>query len=173
MAQRTCVQCGGLYAPRRRRQKTCSPRCSSARYRDSHSTLCTVDGCEKPHRARGLCVTHYGQQLPDRHRSKGDPDRRRVTLRTREQHRRAVKRGADAEQINRDQIGERDHWRCGICLVRVDPTLPWPLPLSASLDHVVPLSVGGAHTLANVRITHLTCNVKRSNRGGGEQLALV
>lgn len=30
--------------------------------------VCTVDGCEKPHRARGLCSTHYNQQLqPERH----------------------------------------------------------------------------------------------------------
>jgi len=30
---------------------------------------CGVDGCPKPHRARGLCVTHYNQQhQPGRHR---------------------------------------------------------------------------------------------------------
>jgi len=30
--------------------------------------VCTIAGCEKPHRARGLCSTHYNQQLqPNRH----------------------------------------------------------------------------------------------------------
>jgi endogenous inhibitor of DNA gyrase (YacG/DUF329 family) len=30
--------------------------------------VCRVDGCEKLHRARGLCSTHYNQQLqPERH----------------------------------------------------------------------------------------------------------
>lgn len=29
---------------------------------------CTIDGCNKPHRARGLCVTHYNHQYqPGRH----------------------------------------------------------------------------------------------------------
>lgn len=28
---------------------------------------CTIDGCEKAHRARGLCATHYNQTLPNRH----------------------------------------------------------------------------------------------------------
>ena len=29
---------------------------------------CTIDGCDKAHRAKGLCGTHYGQQNPNRHR---------------------------------------------------------------------------------------------------------
>lgn len=30
---------------------------------------CTIDGCDKPHRARGLCATHYNQTRgPDRHK---------------------------------------------------------------------------------------------------------
>ena len=30
---------------------------------------CTIDGCDKPHRARGLCATHYNQvHQPDRHK---------------------------------------------------------------------------------------------------------
>jgi hypothetical protein len=29
---------------------------------------CSTPGCTKPLRARGMCVTHYNQQQPDRHR---------------------------------------------------------------------------------------------------------
>lgn len=29
---------------------------------------CTVAGCGKKHRAKGLCSTHYNQQLPERHK---------------------------------------------------------------------------------------------------------
>lgn len=44
--------------------------------------------------------------------------------------------------------------------------------MSASLDHILPLSLGGAHSMANVQLAHLSCNHTKSN-GGSQQLALV
>ena len=63
-------------------------------------------------------------------------------------------------------VFERDGWICGICAEPVDRTLAHPNPRSASLDHLVPLSRGGAHTYDNVRATHLTCNLKKGVRIG-------
>jgi len=70
-------------------------------------------------------------------------------------------------------IAERDGWRCGVCRRRVNPRFAWPHPKSPSLDHIIPLSEGGKHDPANVRLAHLGCNIVRGNRGGGEQLLLV
>lgn len=42
-----------------------------------------------------------------------------------------------------------------------------------SLDHVIPMSKGGAHSYANTQLAHWLCNVTKGNRGGGEQLARV
>jgi 5-methylcytosine-specific restriction endonuclease McrA len=77
------------------------------------------------------------------------------------------------ENVDRDLVGERDGWRCGICRKRVDWTLVYPDRMSPSLDHVVPLSEGGEHTYANTRIAHLICNNLRRHHGGNEQLALI
>ena len=33
-----------------------------------HKRTCTLPGCDKPHRAKGLCGTHYNQQNPNRYR---------------------------------------------------------------------------------------------------------
>ena len=81
--------------------------------------------------------------------------------------------GVDYEPIERLRVFERDAWMCGICGHGVHKNLKFPDPGYPTLDHVVPISRGGAHTYANVRLAHFRCNTSRANRGGGEQLALV
>lgn len=72
------------------------------------------------------------------------------------------------DSINPTEVYERDGWRCGICGCKVKRSLKYPHPMSASLDHIVPLSKGGTHTLQNVQCAHLVCNTKKSNVGGGQ-----
>jgi len=78
--------------------------------------------------------------------------------------RRAQKLGTQVEDIRPIDIYERDIWLCGLCLTPVDPDVSWPDPMSASLDHVLPLSKGGTHTYENVQLAHLACNVSKGNR---------
>lgn len=87
--------------------------------------------------------------------------------------RKALRRGATVERFTDREVFDRDGWTCGICALVVDRSLAWPHPRSRSLDHVVPLSEGGDHSRANTRLAHLDCNVRRNNRGGGEQLRIV
>lgn len=84
----------------------------------------------------------------------------------------AIKRGSpESQRIIHADIFDRDGWICGICDLPVDPNLSFPHRFSASLDHVVPLSLAGSHTRKNVRCSHLTCNVARGNRVEMEALA--
>lgn len=85
-------------------------------------------------------------------------------LRQRDTIRRARKAGATVERFDNCEVFERDGWICLICLLPTDRTAVWPDPNMPSLDHVVPLSLGGEHSRANTRCTHLGCNVKRGNR---------
>lgn len=78
--------------------------------------------------------------------------------------RRARKRDAVSERFDPRDVFARDGWICGLCGESVDPALTWPAPKSASLDHVVPLSRGGDHTLANTQLAHLTCNTAKGAR---------
>lgn len=86
---------------------------------------------------------------------------------------RARKYGVHYEYINPRTIYIRDNWRCGLCRRRVDSALTYPHPMSASLDHLVPMSRGGDHSPVNVQCSHLKCNLDKGYAGGGEQLALV
>lgn len=53
--------------------------------------------------------------------------------------------------------------RCPLCQVRMVDQ-PY-LPTSKELDHIVPLNVGGAHSIFNVRIICRACNVRRPKDG--------
>lgn len=86
---------------------------------------------------------------------------------------RAKHYGVEYEPVNPRRVFARDRWRCGICGGKVNPQLSWPDPMSASIDHVLPMSQGGGHTYANTQCSHLTCNASKQARGGGEQLALI
>lgn len=50
---------------------------------------------------------------------------------------------------------------CYLCSKKIDFSLKLPNPKSPSLDHVIALSRGGTHTLENVAMTHLDCNVRK------------
>ena len=62
------------------------------------------------------------------------------------------------ERINRLEIFERDRWVCGICEGLIDKTIRLPNLMAATLDHVVPLAIGGQHTRDNVQAAHALCN---------------
>ncbi|MYW28291.1 hypothetical protein GT040_03150 [Streptomyces sp. SID2119] len=81
-----------------------------------------------------------------------------------DQRRRARKMGAESEVVRAADVFMRDAWTCSLCKGTVDASAAWPDPESASVDHVVPLSRGGSHTMANVRTAHLGCNLSKGNR---------
>jgi 1-acyl-sn-glycerol-3-phosphate acyltransferase len=65
----------------------------------------------------------------------------------------------EIEVVNRLEIYERDGGICGFCLTAVSLGVAFPHPLSPSLDHIIPVALGGSHIKANLRLTHLHCNV--------------
>lgn len=73
-------------------------------------------------------------------------------------------RQSTIEYFSREQVFDRDEWTCHICAEAISPELKYPHPMSASLDHVVPVSRGGAHTLENAAASHFRCNIRKSDR---------
>ena len=84
---------------------------------------------------------------------------------------RARKRSATIYPVKALDVFVRDKWVCGICHNRINKELKYPDPMSASLDHIVPLSKGGSHTYENVQVAHLSCN-RKTQTGGTKQLLL-
>jgi hypothetical protein len=82
-------------------------------------------------------------------------------LRKRSSYRRALKRGVGSDKIDRLVVFERDGWKCMLCGGELAQLERWPHPEFPTIDHIVPLSRGGAHTYVNVQAAHLGCNLKR------------
>lgn len=72
----------------------------------------------------------------------------------------------------RDEVGDRDGWRCHLCHRRIDRQRAWPHPRSASLDHLIPVADGGPTVPENLAIAHLRCNIRR-HATGPAQLRLI
>lgn len=73
---------------------------------------------------------------------------------------------AGSQRIKSIEIYERDAWLCGICGGPVDASRKQPDPLSASIDHIVPIIRGGEHSRLNVQCAHLGCNSRKGAREG-------
>lgn len=59
---------------------------------------------------------------------------------------------------------------CWLCGAAIDLDLPASDPMSFTVDHVQPLSLGGAEVdVRNLRAAHRDCNTKRGN-GLGKRL---
>jgi len=77
----------------------------------------------------------------------------------------------EGERFRVQDIYIRDKWICQICHSKVDQRLKYPHPKSASLDHIIPIALGGIHTRENVQLAHLDCNVK-AGVGGVKQVRM-
>lgn len=83
---------------------------------------------------------------------------------------RARRRKAIRERFDPREIFIRDRWRCGLCGRGVSKRLRCPHPKSATLDHIVPLSLGGTHERRNVQLAHRDCNSAKRELACGSQM---
>jgi 5-methylcytosine-specific restriction endonuclease McrA len=54
---------------------------------------------------------------------------------------------------------------CGICGRPVDFSIKYPDPMSACIDHIVPVNKGGHPSdIDNLQLAHFTCNRQKSDK---------
>lgn len=78
--------------------------------------------------------------------------------------RRARKLKATVEHFTRQEIIERDNRTCHICGRTELPDA------GIHLDHVIPLSKGGDHSRANVKVACSECNIRKGDTMSSEAL---
>lgn len=97
--------------------------------------------------------------------------RKKQLQRARTAQLRAERFGVASELVIADEVFERDKWACHLCGEPIPEHLRSSgfrageyQPLAPVVDHVVPLSKGGSHTMANCSTAHWTCNAKKFDR---------
>lgn len=80
--------------------------------------------------------------------------------------RRVARAGGLVEKYAAADVFRRDGWQCRICSKSVPREARWPDSMSATIDHIFPVSLGGADILSNVQTAHLSCNIRKGNRVG-------
>ena len=83
------------------------------------------------------------------------PERARMLGRQSRATRRARQMAMFVEHIDPSTVFDRDAGVCGICHEAVERNQQW------EVDHIVPLSKGGAHSYANVQLAHIRCNRRK------------
>ena len=69
-------------------------------------------------------------------------------------------------------IYERDNWTCHLCGEGIDPDAHWNDDRGASLDHLIPRSLGGTDEPDNLRTCHRACNSRRGVKDLEEVLTI-
>lgn len=124
--------------------------------------LCLVEGCSNKRYARVRCRRHYTLFMKERGASWAD-----AALKGGDRYKeRAKQYGVPYEKFSRESVFERDGWVCGICGEHIDRGASFPDPLSVSLDHIIPLAMGGGHVRENVQCSHLVCNMRKGVSDG-------
>lgn len=170
--KRPCTGCGKLLAyahlemPRCR---DCGPaRKSEVRIRAERRARSAARGVRRQRNLVSGCCVDCGSWWVSFHQSTRCKDcaDHRVTdgMKAAKRRRKEREKGFKLTKFRRLAIFERDDWTCRICHAPIDRSATAPSPLAASIDHRVPLSVGGKHELANLQAAHFRCNVRKGNR---------
>lgn len=78
--------------------------------------------------------------------------------------RKLILKGLTPQVVSPARIHRRDAGVCGLCGEHVDGRLRYPHPMSATVDHIVPVSRGGTQSDKNLQLAHARCNLLKGNR---------
>jgi 5-methylcytosine-specific restriction endonuclease McrA len=125
-------------------------------------TSCVVDGCTNQSYSRKMCRMHYKRWARAAGMVNSPSEKWNDTRRSNYHARRARLNGArNGDKVLFAKLVEGDGYTCSACKEHVDVSVPWPEAHSPSIDHTIPLSKGGAHSMANTTVMHLVCNMRK------------
>ena len=65
------------------------------------------------------------------------------------------------EHVSLLKMLEQQRWTCPLCNQKISKEIKYPDMMAPSIDHIVPVSLGGEHSYANCQAVHLACNIMK------------
>jgi len=162
--ERACAHCGKPFFPSRRDQIYCSSNdgsyCAQRAYRARRAAGEPLRQVEQIK----TCVECGNEFTAYKSNAKWCSKICRIRTTGRDASRRRGPVRPDSEPYTDREIFERDGWVCQICHTPVDREASRMHVDGATIDHVVPLSRGGADAPGNVVTAHWRCNRDKGNR---------
>jgi hypothetical protein len=178
---RTCIVCESPFIAKSKQSGICSRECRNSyqrkRYRETFVSVretniaiaksCDWCGCEYTTNfnasRRKYCSQRCSQSAA---RSTERAKARLVRARNRRDQR--LLSSGRVERFSYFDVAKRDGWNCHICGKKINNKLRWPDRAAPTFDHLVPVSLGGQHVMANVRLAHFICNAERREVGAAQ-----
>jgi len=161
-----CCECSQSFDAARSDQKFCSTKCARKaqarkqrieRNQGFDGSRACLDCGERFDIDRPKSMRKYCAEC--RRRRKQDTDSRK-----------SQKRRAAGEPVALSEVLAVRGQRCHICHRKIDLTLSGRDAMGPTVDHILPVSMGGTNDLANLNIAHRVCNTRRGNRGPAQMI---
>jgi len=167
----TCAECGEEFQTTNSNRIYCSKECGEIANRRQHrelwaeqyepvtfsckgcgTTVTTTCGDTRREFCCQSCATTYAR------RKEHATARHKESVRELHRRRDELIRKSFVEEVDYDTLYERDNGCCQICGLPVLYDKLASVDWSGSIDHIVPLSRGGEHSMNNCQLAHRICN---------------
>ena len=178
-SKKTCERCGSIFVTSLSSQKYCSRQCCNEENKRQHREQWAKDYIPKTYICKE-CGTAFTTECGNTHSvfcclSCADKNARRIehkSARHKEYMRGARLRRdrqiaeAFVEKVSYEEIFRRDSGICRICGLPVLKDKHLDQNWSGSIDHIVPISKGGEHSMSNCQLAHRICNSLKCQETG-------
>jgi hypothetical protein len=167
---KSCAWCNKTYITNLKKSKFCCSRCRNAYSSDKQVKATQAKNAANPRRFDFDCDRCFQTVQTGKPVTRGAYGRfchncslvkRRERYRIKTAKRQKI---TNPIRISADVLIERDGNVCHICLTQIDLSLARNSRFGATIDHVIPVSKGGADTLDNMKLAHWICNIKKGNK---------
>jgi len=164
---RHCASCGTEFSTRMKAQRFCSYDCRQNGYKVENKVKRDANRKTEFEYDCDLCGEKIYRSTPlGGHKRYHQPECSRIALQARYRVK-TVKRQSKTVKPSGlwvEKILETYGFICYLCNDPIDMKLPRTSKRGATVDHIIPLSRGGSDELDNLRLTHWSCNMKKSDK---------